>query len=145
MAIGNYIASTKENPFTGTTTAQTTVGIYPTIQVANVVEAEDTGVSQVRRLEVHVTPLSGSATPTVGLLHTSRRLFSVDGGAPVVELKDGLVGQEVQIVANGPREFVHGPSLRLAGGINFVMEDGDSLSLTLFAEGVWTEVARSDG
>ncbi len=141
---GNYIATSKENPFKGVTASGSSIGIYPTTMRDNLVEAEDFGSSMVVPLEVHVTRLSGSSTPTVGWLHTNRRLFQSGGGGPVTALLHGNVGQEIVIQGtDGGRTFVHGPSLQLEDSVDLTLTDGDTVTLAMFTSGVWTEIARS--
>lgn len=141
---GNYFATSKTNPFTGFTAVGSTIGIYPTIQVGNIVETEDFGSnSTVEPMPVHITGLSGGPQPTVGWLHTNRRLFTTGGGASIENLLHGRVGQEIVIFASGEREIRHTDSIRLQGGTSFSMKAGDNLTLIMVTEGVWTEVART--
>lgn len=139
---GNYVATSKDNPFMGATASGSSTGIYPTWQRANLVEADDYGPNA-QRMGIHPTHLSGSASPSVSWLHTSQDLFTVSGGNPIVDLKHGIVGKEVRIRALGERTFVHGDQLRLAGGVDYLMQAEEVLTLVQFAPGVWTETGRT--
>ena len=63
--MGNYLATSKDNPFMGMTGTGSTIGIYPTVQQGNIVEAEDFGSSRVLKMALQITNLSGGPTPTV--------------------------------------------------------------------------------
>jgi hypothetical protein len=76
-------------------------------------------------------------------LHTGRRFFTTGGGAPIENLMHGTVGQEIIVIALGDRIVRHNANLRLQGGQDFVMKDGDNLTLVMIDAGIWTEVART--
>lgn len=82
-----------------------------------------------------------SATPTVG---EGRRNFVIDAaGFNITNFTDGLIGQEIRLFPNVAGTIVNGATVQLAGGANFVMAAGDSLTLIKKPDGVWYEVARS--
>ena len=142
---GNFWATSKANPFTGFTATGSTTGIYPTVQQGNLVEVEDFGSNaKLLPMEMHVTALNtGQATPTVGWLGTSRGWFTSGVGVDVTNLLHGTVGQKLTIAALGQRTFKAGASIQLAGGVDFTMQAGDTLTLGMFQNGVWTEISRS--
>ena len=141
---GNYLASTKANPFKGVTATGSSIGIYPTTMRDNIVETDDFGSSKVLPLEPTVTTLSGSATPTVRWLHTNRRLFKSGGGGPISNFLHGLVGQEIVILgSNGGRVIQSGSAIRLKGGVDLALGDDETVTLAMFDTGVWTEIART--
>jgi len=84
---------------------------------------------------------SVSATPTVG--SGGRNFTLADTGFNITNFTDGLIGQEIRLFPNFSGTITNGASIQLAGGANFVMAAGDSLTLIKKPDGVWYEVCRS--
>jgi hypothetical protein len=84
---------------------------------------------------------SASATPTVA--SGGRNFTLADTGFNITNFTDGLIGQEIRLFPDFSGTIVNGASIQLAGGANFVMAAGDSLTLIKKPDGVWYEVCRS--
>jgi len=87
-----------------------------------------------------VTTLADEATPSV-----ANGLYFVTGGTandPITDFDDGVVGQTITVKAKHAVQITDGGDLELAG--NFVMASGDTITLTMFEAGTWSEISRSD-
>ena len=85
-----------------------------------------------------VTTLADEDTPTVA----AGNLFKTGGTTIITDFDDGVVGQTIQILAAHSVTITDGAPILLAGG-NYGMTDSDTLTLTMFNDQVWVEVARS--
>jgi hypothetical protein len=87
--------------------------------------------------------LVDEATPTVA----NGRWFKTGGTAndPFTDFDDGVVGQTITILAAHAVQVTHdGSAIWLNGGSNYTMAVGDTLTLHMFNDQVWHEIARSD-
>jgi hypothetical protein len=91
-------------------------------------------------VRVGITTLADEATPSVA----GGSLFTTGGTAndPITDFDDGVVGQTITIKAKHAVQITDGGDLELAG--NFVMASGDTITLTMFETGKWSEISRSD-
>jgi hypothetical protein len=82
---------------------------------------------------------NADATPSVAGLN----LFKTQGTTAITDFDDGVVGQTIQILADANITITDNASIILAGGANYTMTADDTLTLTMFNDQVWVEVARS--
>ena len=82
---------------------------------------------------------SADATPSVA----GYELFKTAGTTAITDFDNGVLGQTIKILATGSITIVDGASIILGGGGNFNMTASDTLTLTMFDDGVWQEVGRS--
>ena len=82
---------------------------------------------------------SSDATPSV----INGNVFRTAGTTAITNFDDGVVGQTIMIGATGNITITANSSLILSGSANFTMVNSDSLTLTMFTSGLWTEVSRS--
>lgn len=90
-------------------------------------------------LQSTVTTLANDATPTVA----AGNLFITGGTTAITDFDDGIVGQTITILAAHSITITDGAPIILAGGANYGMTDSDTLTLTMFNDQVWNEIARS--
>ena len=82
---------------------------------------------------------SGDATPTV----LSKNVFQTAGTTAITDFDDGVVGQCIHVQAKTSIKITHNASnIVLSGGADFDMVSGDTLTLFMFDNGVWSEVGR---
>ena len=86
-----------------------------------------------------VTFTSTDATPTVA----AGDIFKTAGTTSITDFDDGVVGQTIQILATASITITDGAPIILNGSANYDMTDTDTLTLTMFNDQVWQEVARS--
>lgn len=86
--------------------------------------------------------LADSATPSVRGIHIAQ---ANNNGTTITDFLDGVVGQEIIIVAASALTITQNASLiRLAGAVNFVMASQDVLHLVKTNAGAaWREVSRT--
>jgi parallel beta-helix repeat protein len=84
----------------------------------------------------------GAADTTPTVLNGS--LFKTGGAVTITDFDDGVVGQTITILAAHAVTITDGASIILNGSGNFAMAASDTLTLTMFDDQVWQEVARSD-
>lgn len=88
-----------------------------------------------------ITTLADEGTPTV----LSKNLFKTGGTTTITDFDDGVVGQTIVVLAAHSLDITHNASIiKLNGAGNFSMTAGMTLTLTMFDDQVWVEVARSD-
>ncbi|CAK6604641.1 tail spike protein [Klebsiella phage vB_Kpn_K16PH164C3] len=87
-----------------------------------------------------VKNLTGSATPSVKFV----KVITLGDSTTITDLLDGELGQTVVIraAANGTTVVHSTNGIRLNGSVNFVMQAGDTLTLTKFFQSQWDEVSR---
>jgi len=85
------------------------------------------------------TLTSGDATPSVAGGH----VFITAGTTAITDFDDGILGQTIRIKAAADIVITHNAAIILKDGVNFNMISGDTLTLTMFADQVWTETGRS--
>jgi len=85
-----------------------------------------------------VTTLANDATPTV----LNVVLAKTGGTTTITDFDDGVVGQTFALLSGHAVTITDGTNMLLEGSANFVMADGDVLTLTMFNDQVWEEVAR---
>ena len=90
-------------------------------------------------LTTTVTTLADDGTPTVA----AGNLFKTGGTTAITDFDDGVVGQTIRILAAHSVTITDGAPIILNGGGNFGMVATDTLTLTMFDDQVWQEVARS--
>ncbi len=90
-----------------------------------------------------VTFTSTDATPSVA----EGKLFLTSGITPITDFDDGQVGDTIHIKASGNILITDGSptgtKINLQGQQNFHMAVHDTLTLTMFVDQVWQEVART--
>ena len=86
-----------------------------------------------------VTFTSTDATPTVA----GGKTFITAGTTAITDFDDGVVGQTIKILAASSITITHGSPISLAGSVNFNMVAGDTLTLHMFNDQVWEEIART--
>ena len=86
-----------------------------------------------------VVTLGNEATPSV----LGGQVFKTGGTRTVTDFDDGVVGQEVVILAEHRKTIRDNAAIILAGGEDYAMTSGDTLTLRMFNDQVWHEVARS--
>ena len=87
-----------------------------------------------------VKNLTGSATPSAKFV----KVITLGDATTITDLLDGELGQTVVIRAavNGTTITHNTNSIRLNGSVDFVMQAGDTLTLTKFFQNQWDEVGR---
>ena len=83
--------------------------------------------------------LANSATPSV----IGGQVFKTGDTRRVTDFDDGVVGQEIVILAEHRKTVRDNAAIILAGGEDYAMTPGDTLTLRMFNDQVWHEVARS--
>jgi len=86
-----------------------------------------------------VKTLADEATPSV----LNGRIFKSGGTTPITDFDDGVVGQEITILAEHSITITDGSPIVLNGGGNYTMTDSDTLTLRMFNDQIWHETARS--
>jgi len=86
-----------------------------------------------------VTFTSTDATPTVAEGDT----FITAGTTAITDFDDGQVGDTVRILGASSITITHGAPVSLMGSVNFDMVAGDTLTLHMFNDQVWEEIART--
>jgi len=87
-----------------------------------------------------ITFTSTDATPSVAVGNT----FHTSGTTAITDFDDGVVGKTIKIFALAASiTITHGAPISLAGTRDFVMLQGDTLTLHMFVDQVWEEIARS--
>ncbi len=86
-----------------------------------------------------IKTLANEATPTV----ENGETLLTGGTTAITDFDDGLVGQTIRIKAKHSITITDGTPIELNGGSNFAMVTGDTLTLTMYESGVWSEDARS--
>lgn len=87
-----------------------------------------------------VETLADDATPSVA----SFSICKTGGTTTITDFDDGIVGQTIKILSAHAITITDNAAIILNGSGNFVMADTDTLTLTMFNDQVWNEVARSD-
>ena len=82
---------------------------------------------------------TADATPTV----KDKYVFKTVGTTPITDFDDGVLGQTIQILATDSITITDGAPIILNGSADYTMTDTDTLTLTMFNDQVWQEVARS--
>ena len=86
-----------------------------------------------------VTALADDATPSVlGLT-----MFTSGGTTAITDFDDGVVGQLIVLLAEHSVTITDGSPIVLNGSGNYAMTSGDTLTLRMFNDQIWHEVARS--
>ena len=91
------------------------------------------------KIATSVATLADDATPSVD----AGDLWKTGGTTTITDFDDGRVGQTIKILAAHSVTITDGAPIILAGGVNFDMVATDTLTLTMFDDQVWQEVARS--
>ena len=86
-----------------------------------------------------VTFTSTDATPTIAESNS----FITAGTTAITDFDDGAVGDTIEILAASSITITHGTPVSLLGSANFAMVAGDTLTLHMFNDQVWEEVART--
>lgn len=86
-----------------------------------------------------VNTLANDATPSV----LNGHVFKTGGVVAITDFDDGVVGQEIVILAEHNITITDGAPIVLNGGGNYAMTSGDTLTLRMFNDQIWHEVARS--
>lgn len=99
-------------------------------------DATGAGGAIIERL---ITFTDGDATPSV----KKANLCITAGTTAITDFDDGVIGQTIKILATGNITVTDGTPIILAGSANYTMTDTDTLTLTMFNDQIWQEVARS--
>ncbi len=86
-----------------------------------------------------VTFTSTDATPTVA----GGQSFITAGTTAITDFDNGVVGQTIRILSASAITITDGSPVALRHSADFVMASGDTLTLHMFNDQVWEEVARS--
>lgn len=87
-----------------------------------------------------VTFTNTDATPTVA----DGGVFITSGTTAITDFDDGVPGQTITIIATTNITITYNIAIiSLAGAVNYSMTANDTLTLTMFFDQLWTEVARS--
>jgi hypothetical protein len=86
-----------------------------------------------------ITFASLDATPSV----KNATLCQTTGTTAITDFDDGVVGQMLMIKATGNITITNGTPIKLAGAANYAMTADDTLTLMMFDDQVWHEIARS--
>jgi hypothetical protein len=86
-----------------------------------------------------ITFTSTDATPTVA----NGTIFKTAGTTTITDFDDGVVGQTIMILATATITITNSAAILLNGATDYIMTDTDTLTLTMFNDQVWQEVARS--
>lgn len=78
------------------------------------------------------------ATPSVA----GGNIFKAPYANTITDFDDGLEGQVITMIAEAANTITDGTNIFLEGSQNFVMADGDSLSLVCKADNKWYELSR---
>lgn len=81
------------------------------------------------------------ATPSV----KNATFVELTGTTTITDFDDGSIGQIIFIKANGSITITHGTPIQLANGQDYDMISGDTLTLAMFDDQVWHEIARKSG
>jgi hypothetical protein len=82
---------------------------------------------------------SGDATPTV----SGGETFITAGTTAITDFDDGVVGQTIKILAASNITITDGAPINLNNAQDFAMVSGETLTLHMFNDQVWEEIARS--
>ena len=69
--------------------------------------------------------------------------FITAGTTAITDFNNGEVGDVIQILGASSITITHGSPVSLLGSVNFDMVAGDTLTLAMFNDQVWEEVARA--
>ena len=86
-----------------------------------------------------VTFTNADATPSV----QGNEVFRTNGLTAITDFDDGVVGQTIRIIATNNITITNSAIIQLSGGVNHNMTLDDTLTLTMFTDQIWTEIARS--
>ena len=86
-----------------------------------------------------ILTLADDATPSV----RGNKKWLTGGTTTITDFLDGVVGQEILILSEHAITITDGTNLFLAGSVDFVMADTDSLYLIQKADEKWYEISRS--
>jgi len=86
-----------------------------------------------------ITTLSSDGTPSV----SAGNYFVTGDTTTITDFDDGVVGQTIRILAEHAKTITDNAAIILDGSVNFVMADGDTLTLTMFNDQVWQETGRA--
>jgi hypothetical protein len=70
-------------------------------------------------------------------------VFRTNGLTAITDFDDGVVGQTIRIIATNNITITNSAIIQLSGGVNHNMTLDDTLTLTMFTDQIWTEIARS--
>jgi hypothetical protein len=86
-----------------------------------------------------VTTLANNATPSI----TYNTVFKTGGTTTITDFDNGYIGKTIKVLAEHSVTITHNASIIvLNGNVNFDMVSGDTLTLTMFNDGVWHEISR---
>ncbi len=95
-------------------------------------------ITRLLELPPLLVELANDATPTVAGV----TLAKTGGTTTITDFDDGVLGQTFTLRSGHAVTITDGTNILLSGSANFVMADGDTLTLTMFNDQVWEEVSR---
>jgi len=102
-------------------------------------QSEYQGIFDVNFPNHPIRTIANNATPDVH----GRHLIKSGGTTTITDFDGGTIGQTITLIAAHSVTITDGTPIILAGGANFEMVATDTLTLIMFDDQVWQEVARS--
>lgn len=100
---------------------------------------DDNGIRAPRYSRNAVVFTSTDATPSIA----NGEVFQTAGTTAITDFDDGFIGQTIRILATASITITDGAPIILSGSADYTMTVSDTLTLTMFDDQVWQEVARS--
>jgi hypothetical protein len=104
------------------------------------VMATNSGGSIYSKIDDPPIALANDATPSV----SGGKNFLTGGTTTITDFDDGVVGQEITIIAEHSIKITDGTNIFLSGSADFDMTATDTLTLICKADNKWYEVSRGD-
>ena len=71
-------------------------------------------------------------------------MFQTAGTTTITDFDEGRIGQTIKVRARNSITIQTNSAVILNGGTDFAMTFGDTLTLTMYEDGLWSEDSRSD-
>ncbi len=146
VIVGNYfnVEPTNADIKIGAVSAHDTIAYGNTFlgtrTTKNIIYDLNTTGNLTRILSRFPTTLADDGTPTV----REKTVFRIGGTTAITDFDDGYNGQTIEIRTAHTVTITHNNAIiALAGAANYDMVAGDTLTLTMFTDQIWTEVSRS--
>ena len=142
-AVGDFAVNTNKFNVTassGNTTVAGTLGVSGATTTIALTANGDTTITSALIVSTVIELTDTDATPTV----VNANNFITSGTTAITDFDDGVVGQKIHILAADSITITHdGSKLILNGAGNYTMTVTDTLTLFMFNDQVWSEIARS--